>query len=120
MAAGSLPPRTEQSGSHGDIGPTPLILETRFETAEGVATLVDFMPGHQAGSSIVRLIVGERGRIAMRTEFVIRFGYGATVPWMTKLDDGTRRAIAGPDMVLLRTADTAARQESQNRSANLP
>ena len=83
--------------------PKTLILETRFESAEGAATLVDFMPGHQTGSSIVRLIIGERGRITMRTELVIRFGYGATVPWMTKLDDGTRRAIAGPDMVLLRT-----------------
>jgi len=83
--------------------PKTLILETRFESAEGTATLVDFMPGHQTGSSIVRLIIGERGRITMRTELVIRFGYGATVPWMTKLDDGTRRAIAGPDMVLLRT-----------------
>src|SRR5208282_4615931 len=27
--------------------PNTLILETRFETADGVATLVDFMPGHQ-------------------------------------------------------------------------
>jgi GH15 family glucan-1,4-alpha-glucosidase len=68
-----------------------------------VATLVDFMPEHQTGSSIVRLIIGERGRITFRTELVIRFGYGATVPWMTKFDDGTRRAVAGPDMVLLRT-----------------
>ena len=83
--------------------PNTLILETRFETAEGVATLVDFMPGHPTGSSIVRLITGERGHVAMRTELVIRFGYGATVPWMMKLDDGTRRAIAGPDMALLRT-----------------
>ena len=83
--------------------PNTLILETRFESAEGAATLVDFMPEHQTGSSIVRLIIGERGRIAMRTELVIRFGYGATVPWMTKFDDGMRRAVAGPDMVLLRT-----------------
>jgi GH15 family glucan-1,4-alpha-glucosidase len=83
--------------------PNTLILETRFESAEGAATLVDFMPGHRTGSSIVRLIIGERGHITMRTELVIRFGYGTTVPWMTKLDDGTRRAIAGPDMVLLRT-----------------
>jgi GH15 family glucan-1,4-alpha-glucosidase len=83
--------------------PNTMILETRFESAEGAATLIDFMPGHQTGSSIVRLAIGERGRFTLRTELVIRFGYGATVPWMTKLDDGTRRAIAGPDMVLLRT-----------------
>jgi GH15 family glucan-1,4-alpha-glucosidase len=37
---------------------------------------------------------------------VIRFGYGATVPWMTKFNDGIRRAVAGPDMVLLRTPAT--------------
>jgi GH15 family glucan-1,4-alpha-glucosidase len=84
--------------------PNTLILETRFENAEGAVTLVDFMPGHQTGSSIVRMVIGERGRIAMRTELVIRFGYGATVPWMVRLADGTRRAVAGPDMVLLRTA----------------
>jgi GH15 family glucan-1,4-alpha-glucosidase len=84
--------------------PDTMILETRFESAEGVATVVDFMPGHAEGSSIVRLVIGERGRVAMRTELVIRFGYGATVPWVTRLDDGTRRAIAGPDMLLLRTA----------------
>src|SRR3954465_8428770 len=84
--------------------PSTLILETRFETAEGAVTLVDFMPGHQTGSSIVRMVIGERGRVAMRTELVSRFGYGATVPWMTRLDDGSRRAVAGPDMVLLRTA----------------
>jgi GH15 family glucan-1,4-alpha-glucosidase len=84
--------------------PNTLILETRFECAEGAATLIDFMPGHQTGSSIVRLIIGERGHVTMRTELVVR--YGATVPWMTKFDDGMRRAVAGPDMVLLRTTAT--------------
>jgi GH15 family glucan-1,4-alpha-glucosidase len=83
--------------------PNTLILETRFETPDGAATLVDFMPIGGRGSSVIRLVVGERGRIAMRTELVIRFGYGAIVPWVTRLDDGTLRAIAGPDMVVLRT-----------------
>jgi GH15 family glucan-1,4-alpha-glucosidase len=80
-----------------------LVLETRFECGEGAATLIDFMPMHGAHSSVVRLVVGERGRVAMRTELVLRFGYGAVVPWVTRLDDGTHRAIAGPDMVVLRT-----------------
>jgi len=84
--------------------PNTLILETHFECAEGAATIVDFMPGHQTGSSIVRLVVGERGRIALRAELVIRFGYGATVPWINKLDDGTLKAVAGPDMVILKTS----------------
>src|SRR3546814_6092675 len=40
----------------------------------------------------------------MRTELVIRFGYGGVVPWLNRLDDGILRAIAGPDMLSLRTA----------------
>jgi GH15 family glucan-1,4-alpha-glucosidase len=35
-------------------------------------------------------------------ELILRFGYGAVVPWVTR-EDQTLRAIAGPDMVLLRT-----------------
>src|SRR3954469_5780506 len=80
-----------------------LILETRFETEEGTVLLIDFMPFRTQTPSIIRLVVGEHGRVVMDTEFVLRFGYGALVPWVTQLDDGTLRAIAGPDMVLLRT-----------------
>ena len=39
----------------------------------------------------------------MSTEFILRFGYGAIVPWVTRLEDGALRAIAGPDMVILRS-----------------
>src|SRR6266851_8107119 len=63
--------------------PNTLILETRFETADGVATLVDFMPLRGSNSNIVRLVIGESGRIPMCTELVLRFGYGAIVPWVT-------------------------------------
>ena len=61
------------------------------------------MPLRDSHSNVVRLVVGERGRVAMCTELVLRFGYGAIVPWVTRLEDGTLRAIAGPDMVVLRT-----------------
>jgi GH15 family glucan-1,4-alpha-glucosidase len=80
-----------------------LILETYFECGEGAVTLVDFMPMGAADSSIVRVVIGERGRVVMHTELTLRFGYGAIVPWMEKLEDETLRAIAGPDMVVLRT-----------------
>jgi GH15 family glucan-1,4-alpha-glucosidase len=80
-----------------------LILETRFETDEGVATLIDFMPLRHNTSNIVRLVFGESGRVTMGMELVLRFGYGSIVPWVTRLPDRTLRAIAGPDMVLLTT-----------------
>ena len=80
-----------------------LVLETRFETPDGAVTLIDFMPLRNQISDLVRIVRGERGRVAMHTEFIVRFVYGTTVPWVTRLDDGTLRAIAGPDMLLLRT-----------------
>ncbi len=83
--------------------PDTLVLETGFETEEGAATLVEFMPMGGRASTIVRLVVGTRGRLEMTTELILRFGYGAIVPWVTRLDDGTLRAIAGPDMVIVRT-----------------
>jgi GH15 family glucan-1,4-alpha-glucosidase len=80
-----------------------LILETRFETDSGAVTLIDFMPPLSANPTIIRLVVGERGSVALQLDLVLRFGYGAIVPWVTRLEDGTLRAVAGPDMVLLRT-----------------
>jgi GH15 family glucan-1,4-alpha-glucosidase len=90
-----------------------LILETRIETAEGTVTLIDFMPprGNPSdgktsdgnNSDIVRIVRGERGRVKMRTELVLRFDYGRIVPWVTRLSDGRLSAVAGPDMVLLDT-----------------
>lgn len=50
-----------------------LILETDFETADGAVTLVDFMPPRGTTSEVVRMIVGRRGRVAMRNEFVSTF-----------------------------------------------
>jgi GH15 family glucan-1,4-alpha-glucosidase len=83
--------------------PNTLVLETRFECAHGAVTVVDFMSLREQGSNLVRLVIGERGRVRMHTELVLRFGYGATVPWVSRMTDHALRAIAGPDMVLLRT-----------------
>ena len=81
-----------------------LILETVFETAEGAVALIDYMPPRGDDSShIVRIVEGRRGRVAMRMDLVLRFGYGLTVPWVSRLDDGALRAIAGPSMAVLRT-----------------
>ena len=80
-----------------------LILETRFETSDGAVLVVDFMPPRSGHSNLVRLVIGERGRVAMRTELIVRFGYGALVPWVHRQEDGTLRAIVGPDQAVLRT-----------------
>ncbi|HEY8337902.1 MAG TPA: glycoside hydrolase family 15 protein [Tardiphaga sp.] len=80
-----------------------LILETRFETADGVVALIDFMPPRGVASDIVRLVSCERGSVAMRMDLVIRFGFGVDIPWVKRTDDGALLAICGPDMTVLRT-----------------
>jgi GH15 family glucan-1,4-alpha-glucosidase len=81
-----------------------LILETDFETPEGAITLVDFMPLRGNHSQLIRLVQGKHGRVPVKMELTIRFDYGRSVPWVTQLEDGTTRAIAGPDMLALRTS----------------
>ena len=83
--------------------PDTLILETTFVTATGTATVIDFMLPRGTSSDLVRIVRGDEGEIAMCMELVLRFGYGATTPWVTRLKDGTMRAVAGPDMVVMRS-----------------
>jgi len=81
-----------------------LILETRFETSEGAVELVDFMPPRGNASDVVRLVRGARGRVKMRMQLVIRFGFGHDIPWVKKSEDGSSLlAICGQDMAVLRT-----------------
>ena len=80
-----------------------LILETHHRTARGSVKIIDFMPPRSDGSDLIRIATCEHGEVAMRTELVLRFGYGAIVPWVTRVEEDTWRAIAGPDMVMLRT-----------------
>src|SRR5499427_6140460 len=86
--------------------PDTLILETEFIAADGSAViLVDFMPLREGrvSSHLIRLVIGKHGTVPMRTEFIVRFGYGAWIPWVTRSDAGELLAIAGPERVILRT-----------------
>jgi GH15 family glucan-1,4-alpha-glucosidase len=83
--------------------PNTLVLETQVETRDGTAVVIDFMPPRGHNSDLVRIVRGVRGRSRFRTELRLRFDYGRTIPWVNHLPDGTFRAVAGPDMVLLHT-----------------
>jgi GH15 family glucan-1,4-alpha-glucosidase len=80
-----------------------LILETRFETADGIVAVIDFMPPRGYASDIVRLVRGVRGRVKLRMELVIRFEFGTDIPWVKRTEDGALLAICGQDMTVLRT-----------------
>ncbi len=81
--------------------PGTLVLETEFQTETGSAALVDFMPPAD-GADLVRIVTGRSGRVDFRTEYVARFNYGATVPWVRRLYDGAISAVAGPERLVLR------------------
>jgi len=79
-----------------------LVLETEFETEDGIVLLTDFMPIRDRAANLVRIVEGKRGRVPMRSEFVLRPDYGSIVPWVRLQDDGVL-AVAGPESFRLRT-----------------
>jgi GH15 family glucan-1,4-alpha-glucosidase len=79
-----------------------LVLETSYETDGGAATVYDFMPPRDVKPDLVRIVVGRRGTVRMKTEVVIRTDYGSVIPWVRR-DDGGFTAIAGPDALHLRS-----------------
>ncbi|MGH7057685.1 MAG: glycoside hydrolase family 15 protein [Acetobacteraceae bacterium] len=81
-----------------------MVLETDFETSDGGVRLIDFMAWGGAHPTLVRLVEGLRGHVAMDLHLVIRFDYGFSVPWVTRLEDGSGlSAIAGPHRLAVRT-----------------
>ncbi|MET0289645.1 MAG: glycoside hydrolase family 15 protein [Pseudoxanthomonas sp.] len=83
-----------------------LVLETQFEDEHGAVRLLDFMVATQDGqpnSHLVRRVEGIRGTMKLRTEIVLRFGYGKVVPWVTQTEDGLL-AVAGADQIVIRTS----------------
>ena len=79
-----------------------LVLETDFETEGGAVTLIDLMPVTGRGTDLIRIVEGKRGRVELEMELVIRFGYGAAVPWVRAVEGGIL-AVAGPDSLRLWT-----------------
>jgi GH15 family glucan-1,4-alpha-glucosidase len=77
-----------------------LVLETDFETDDGVVRLVDCMPPHDGHVDVVRVVEGVRGRVAMRMHLSPRFDYGRLIPSLGRVDQGLI-AVAGPDALRL-------------------
>jgi GH15 family glucan-1,4-alpha-glucosidase len=71
--------------------------------------LIDFMAmeGDSPGPhpSVVRIVEGRHGSVAMHLDLALRFDYGLAVPWVTQLqNEPGLLAVAGPDMAVLRTS----------------
>jgi GH15 family glucan-1,4-alpha-glucosidase len=80
-----------------------LVLETDFETDEGAARVIDFMPRRGDGPPrLMRIVEGLRGRVPMQMELSLRPDYASITPWIESVPDGVI-ATAGPDVFHLTT-----------------
>lgn len=94
------PSATLNTVTRSYLGDT-LILQTQFETEGGTVVVIDFMTRCAGSSSLVRIVRGLRGTVAMHTELVVRFGYGSVKPWGETRADGTHHFTAGPERLVL-------------------
>src|SRR4051794_1575235 len=82
------------------------VLETTYRSARGTAVATEAMPLGDGRADIVRRVECTDGEVEVEHEWVVRFGYGAVVPWVRHDTDAdgcdSIRAVAGPDSVVLR------------------
>jgi GH15 family glucan-1,4-alpha-glucosidase len=87
--------------------PNTNILETRFETAEGVITITDGLvvrveeghPDHR----LIRRVQCESGEVSVKARFEPRFDYGLIEPRVELVEDDLAIAYGGPDALVLQT-----------------
>ena len=80
-----------------------LVLQTEWRTATGRARVIDFMPFDGDHSGVTRIVEGLEGRVDFEAVLTIRFDYGTAIPWVTRVDDTTLTAVAGPDLLVVRS-----------------
>jgi GH15 family glucan-1,4-alpha-glucosidase len=97
----SLAPKGDVTAIRRTYRKDSLILETSYEIEGGgrVRVVDAMLPGSDV-PRVVRLVAGEAGRVAMRSQMRIRFDYGRIVPWVRRTS-GTIVAVAGPDAVAM-------------------
>jgi glucoamylase len=95
-----------------------MVLETVLQSATGTIALIDFMPIQAAAPSVVRIIEARAGTLPVRMHLTLRFDYGSSVPWVSRLDDDSGVvAVAGPNLTALR-ASVAMRGEDLSTTAD--
>lgn len=84
------------------------VLETTFQTADGSATVTDFMPVAEAGESpvqppaVYRKLECDNGPLEFEVEFEPRFDYARDIPTVERTSDGVV-AIGADEQVALST-----------------
>ena len=82
-----------------------MILVTRWRTADGEVEVTDAMPMGDHRADVVRRVRGVSGRVEMREDLRIRFGYATAIPWVRRETTDKQTAliaVAGPDGLVFR------------------
>lgn len=86
------------------------ILDTTWSTPTGAGTTTDFLAKNtgrfqNSGVTLVRQATCTQGHVELDTQLVMRFDYGATIPWVRRRPgphgSTVLHAIAGPDSLTL-------------------
>lgn len=96
------------------------ILETTHRTATGIVKITDLMPLGMERADLVRIVDCIEGEVEMQHEWVVRFNYGRTRPWVShhpnlEPDQDALIAIAGPDMLVLRSSRGPQAEDGTHR-----
>jgi alpha,alpha-trehalase len=83
------------------------VLETRFETPDGVITVTDCFSvkvgeGHPE-HRLLRRVRCDQGEVRVKAKFEPRFDYGLTEPRIVQVEDDLVVAYGGPDALVLQT-----------------
>ncbi len=92
--------------------PGTLILETELATESGRVRVIDFMPHRHKHPTMVRIVEGVEGAVAMSMVLRLRLDYGWVVPWVRRTSSGLH-AVAGPDGLCLQTPVPVRGQDMQ-------
>jgi GH15 family glucan-1,4-alpha-glucosidase len=93
-----------------------LILETTYETSTGAVMVTDFMSRRDGVCNLLRRVTGLRGKVAMCSELCVRFDFGSIIPWVSQMDDGRLKFVAGPDRILLQSSVKFVNKDMRSRA----
>jgi GH15 family glucan-1,4-alpha-glucosidase len=93
----TVPVRETQQRYRSDT----LILETDLQCEHGTVRIIDFMPLREDACDVIRIVEGVQGEVPLELLLDVRFGYGASQPWVEPVEEGLR-FTAGPDSIIVR------------------
>lgn len=96
--------------------PGTLVLDTEFSTQDGKVRLRDCMALDGDQADVIRVVEGLEGEVEMVMELSLKTDYGSIVPRFTR-EAQELKAIAGPDMIHLKSEVKLAGAPTGARSA---